>query len=173
MSAPSRPRHFNNAQNTVPPEKGHILHEKAALQLNKMTPSTKIDLNHSKIARMDGLDELAKALFPGNRSHQGIFLAIFVELKWAPDQFLPALEPIADKHNFSHRTLETVRAKMRRLGIIDHVSRFSKRTGYRESWTFSRRFERSLTGLAERFAAYKDASRPEHQPKDRDLHHYL
>ncbi len=122
---------------------------------------------------MDGLDELAKALFPGNRNHQRIFLAIFVELKWAPDQFLPVLESIADKHSFSHRSLETVRAKMRRLGIIDHVSRFNRKHGYREGWVYSKRFERSLATLANHIAQYKDASRPEQQHKDHDIHHYL
>jgi hypothetical protein len=72
--------------------------------------STKIDMSHSRIARIEDLDELAAILFPGNKNHQKIFLAIFVELKWADDQFLPALEPVADKHGLSRRVLETVRA---------------------------------------------------------------
>ena len=58
--------------------------------------STKIDVNHSRIARVQDLDELAGVLFPGNRHHQRIFLAVFVELKWAEGQFLEALEPVAD-----------------------------------------------------------------------------
>jgi len=138
-----------------------------------MTPSTKIDLNHSRIARMEGLDELATIFFPNNRLHQRVFLALFVELKWAEDQFLPAMEPIADKHGISHRTLETVRAKMRRLGLIDHVSRFSRKRGYREGWVFSKRFERSLDRLATLAEGLKDTSKPEQERKDRDIHHYL
>ena len=59
--------------------------------------STKIDLNHNRVARIQDLDELATVLFPGNRNHQRCFLAVWVELKWAPDQFLPTLEPVADK----------------------------------------------------------------------------
>jgi hypothetical protein len=54
-------------------------------------------------------------------------LSVFVELKYADDQFLPNLEWVADKHGISRRVLETVRAKLRRLGILDHVSRFNKR----------------------------------------------
>jgi len=138
-----------------------------------MTPSTKVDLNHSRIVRMEGLDELAKALFPGNKSHQRVFLAIFVELKWAEDQFLPVLESIADKAGVSRRMLETVRAKMRRLGIIDHVSRFNNRHGYREGWVFSRRFEKGLVRLGELMLSTRDCSKPGQERKDRDLHCYL
>ena len=122
---------------------------------------------------MDGLDELAKALFPGNKNHQRIFLAIYVELKWADDQFLPALQPIADKHGISHRTLQTVRAKMRRLGIIDHVSRFNKRHGYREGWVFSTRFRRGLVRLAELSESLRTKRGDSQEQKDRDASHYL
>ena len=138
-----------------------------------MTPSTKIELNHSKIVKLEDLDELAKVLLPGNKSHQVAFLAIFVELKWAPEQFLSTLEHIADKHNISRRTLETVRAKMRRLGIIDHVSRFNQKTGYREGWVFSGRFEKGLEHLSERVQNLKRCNAGMQEQKDRDAYRYL
>ena len=138
-----------------------------------MTPNTKIDLNSNKIARMEGLDDLARVLFPGNRNQQRAFLAIFVELKWAPGQFLSALEPIADKYGISRRTLETVRAKMRRLGLIEHVSRFNKRHGYREGWVFSRRLERTLVNFSEAVARLRQPGEPQQERKDRDVHNYL
>ena len=136
-------------------------------------PSTKIELNYNKIARIQGLDEFAKILFPGNRNHQKIFLAIFIELKYAPEQFLPSLTPLCDKYAFTPRMLETVRSKMRRMGIIDHVSRFNKAYGYREGWVFSNRFSRTLTCLSELcngFRVQKDSLR---ERKDRDLFLYL
>ena len=139
----------------------------------KMTPSTKIDLNHNRIARMEGLDELAKALFPGNKNHQTTFLAVFVELKWSDGQFLSSLESIADKQGISHRTLQTVRAKMRRLGIVDHVSRFNKRHGYREGWVFSTRFQRGLIRLAELSKSLRTKRGDSQEQKDRDAWHYL
>ena len=111
--------------------------------------STKIEANHNKIYRTECLDELATVLFPGNKNHQKIFISIFVELKWAEDQFLSTLEPVADKYGYSRRVLEAVRAKMRRLGLIDHVSRFNKKYGYREGWVFSNRFSRALSNLGE------------------------
>lgn len=122
---------------------------------------------------MEALDELAAILFPGNKNHQRIFPAVFVELKWAEGQFLTTLEPIANKHAFSHRSLETVRAKMRRLGLIDHVSRFNQRHGYREGWTLSGKLSRSLQHLAETAECMTDASKPTQEAKDRDLLRYI
>ena len=136
-------------------------------------PSTKIDMNHNRIARMNGLDEMAKLLFPGNRTHQRAAVAVLVELKWAEGQMLPALEPIADKYDISRRTLETVRAKMRRMGLIDHISRFGKRHGYRECWVLSRRFEKSLVIWAEGICEFRARRGPGQEAKDRDLERYL
>jgi hypothetical protein len=139
----------------------------------KNVPSTKIELNYNKIARMQALDELSKILFPGNRNHQKVFLAIFIELKYASHQFLPYLTPICDKYGFTPRMLETVRSKMRRMGIIDHVSRFNKTYGYREGWIFSNRFSSSLTRLAELIQKFRDRKSNLQENKDRDLFMYL
>lgn len=136
-------------------------------------PTAKIDLNHNTIRRTETLDELAKVLFPGNRNHQRLFLAIFVELKWAEDQFLPVLDPIADEYGFSRRVLETVRAKMRRLGVIDHVSRFNKAYGYREGWVFSRRFAHSLKQLAQLLEKHEQQGGQVQQQRDRDSLRYV
>ena len=136
-------------------------------------PSTKIELNYNKIARIQGLDELAKILCPGNRNHQKIFLAIFIELKYAPEQFLPSLTPLCDKYAFTPRMLETVRSKMRRMGIIDHVSRFNKAYGYREGWVFSNRFSRALTRLVELTQGFRNRKDALQEQKDRDLFIYL
>ena len=135
--------------------------------------STKIELSHNKIARSEDLDELAALLFPGNRNHQRIFVAIFVELKWADGQFLSALEPIADKHGLSRRVLETVRAKMRRMGLIDHVSRFNQRHGYREGWVFSNKFARALDQLVRLRQRLQDKRGPNQRDKDWDTMGYL
>jgi hypothetical protein len=136
-------------------------------------PSTKIELNHNQIARIHDLGEIAKLLFPGNVNHQKIFLAIFIELKYAPSQFLPILNPLCDKYGFTSRMLETVRSKMRRMGIIDHVSRFNRSYGYREGWIFSSRFSRALTRLTELTQSFRDQKDALQERKDRDLFMYL
>ena len=138
----------------------------------KMT-NTKIELNYSKINRVQGLDELAKLLFPGNRNHQKIFMAIFIELKYAPGEFMPFLKPLCEKYSFTPRMLETVRSKMRRMGIIDHVSRFNKTYGYREGWVFSSRFSRALSRLSELTRKFRDRKDELQEKKDRDLFMYV
>ena len=138
-----------------------------------MLASTKIDLNHNRVRRIKDSDELAPILFPGNRNHQKLFVAIFVELKWARGQFLPALEPVAAKYGFSRRVLETVRAKMRRLGLIDHVSRFNQKHGYREGWVFSNKFANALLRLADLTAELRQRGGAVQERKDRDLIRYL
>ena len=147
-----------------------ILIKKAGVNI---MPSTKIELNHNKITRIQGLDELAKLLFPGNKNHQRIFLAIFIELKYAPGNFLPTLNQLCDKYGFTPRMLETVRSKMRRMGIIDHVSHFNKAYGYREGWIFSGRFVRSLKRLSEMIQDLTRRKDALQERKDRDLFYYL
>ena len=89
--------------------------------------NTKIELNHNKISKVRDISDMAKLLFPHNKRHQKVYLAIYIELKYATNQSLPTLAWIAEKYNFSHRFLEIVRAKMRRMGIIDHISKFNKK----------------------------------------------
>ena len=139
----------------------------------KNIPSTKIEFNSNKIARTKDLDEIAKILFPGNTNHQRIFLAIFIELKYAPDEFLPNLLPLCGNYGFTPRMLETVRSKMRRMGMIDHVSRFNKRYGYREGWVFSNRFDRCLKRLSNLIHDLRSRKDPHRERKDRDLFKYF
>lgn len=112
--------------------------------------STKVDLNASRIARLQNAADLAELLFPGNRNQQHCCLVLWIALKWADHHMVPNLTPIAEQHGVSKRTLERVRAKLRRLGLIDHVSRFNARHGYREGWVLSTRFSHSLRVLAEK-----------------------
>ena len=136
-------------------------------------PTTKIDLSHNKIARIQGLDELAGILFPSNKNHQKIFLTIFIELKYAEGEYLPNLRHLCEKYAFTPRTLETVRSKMRRMGLLDHVSRFNKAHGYREGWVFSKRFSRTLNRLASLAQLFRERKDPLQERKDRDLFAYL
>ena len=136
-------------------------------------PRTKIEFNAKKIDRIQGLDELAPLLFPGNRRHQKVFIAIFIEIKYADDGFLPYLKPLCEKYEFSPRMLETVRSKMRRLGLIEHISRLNKKLGYRDGWVFSSRFSCSLTKLSVLLQRLKDRKDTLQEQKDRDLFRYL
>ena len=121
--------------------------------------TTKIDCSFNRIAKLQDLSDLAELLFPNNRNQQHAFMVIWLAIKWSPHRLVPNLQAIAAKHGFSRRTMERVRAKMRRLGLIDHVSRFNKAYGCREGWILSGRFERCLRELAERVAVLKDKAR--------------
>lgn len=112
----------------------------------KMT-SSKIDLSFNRIRRLSDLADLAEVLFPGNRNQQHAFLVIWISLKWADHRIVPNLNEVAKQHEVSKRTLERVRAKMRRMGLVDHVSRFNANRGYREGWILATRFEKSLGQL--------------------------
>jgi hypothetical protein len=136
-------------------------------------PSTKIELSHNAIARIQGLDDLARVLFPGNKNHQKVFLAIFIELKYASRQFASSLSKLCDKYGFSPRMLETVRSKMRRMGIIDHISRFNKAYGYREGWVFSNRFSKSFNRMADLVRDFRERKGNLQERKDWDLFRYL
>ena len=145
---------FNIAPTTGPRGEAHVSARNPTL---KMT-STKIEISFNKIARLSDVSDLAELLFPGNRNQQHAFLAIWISLKWADHNLVPNLGEIAREHHVTKRTMERVRAKMRRMGLIDHVSRFSSRFGYRERWVLSPRFEAGLRQLAGKAAAFKDLS---------------
>lgn len=115
---------------------------------------------------MQDPSDLAEMLFPGNRNQQYAFLAIWITLKWTDNHMVPNLSGMARKHDISKRTLERVRAKMRRMGLIDHVSRFNAKYGYKEGWVLSSRFERSLNLLAVLMKSFKSA---EKGSKDKDM----
>lgn len=121
--------------------------------------STKIELSFNRIARLTDSADLAEMLFPGNRNQQHAFLAVWITLKWADHHMVPNLSGVGREHSITRRTLERVRAKMRRMGLIDHVSRFNASHGYREGWVLSSRFERSLRELANRVTDLKDATK--------------
>lgn len=152
---------FNIRQFTMSRGEGHIHTQKPTL---KMT-STKIELSFNKITRLTDLADLAELLFPGNRNQQHASLVIWISLKWADHHMVPNVAAAAEKHGVSRRTLERVRAKMRRMGMIDYVSRFSAELGYREGWVLSTRFERSLKQLAEKVDSFKDIM-PQTKEKD-------
>lgn len=133
-----------------------------------MTTSTKIEIGYGRINRLAGASDLAELLFPGSRGHQHAFLVIWFTLKWADPQIVPNLTEAARDHGISRRTFERVRSKMRRLGLIERVSRFSPRLAGREGWVPSSRFERGLEQLALKTAGFRDA-RAGSKEKDRLL----
>ena len=58
--------------------------------------------------------------------------------------------------NISHRVLQRTRAKLSRLGLIEHISSFNIRYGGQAGWKLSTRFERALNQLAQKCVKFRD-----------------
>ena len=104
-------------------------------------------------------------LFPGNRIQQYAAACIFFELKWA-NGMVPNLAYLQRKYNTSRRILQRTRAKLSRLGLIEHVSYLNSRYGGQHGWKLSTRFERGLKLLAEKCTGFRRAKT---SSKEKDL----
>ncbi len=131
--------------------------------------TTKIDFAFRRIARLSGISELAEMFFPGNRNQQHAFLVIWIRLKWRTEGIVPNLGQLVMSEGVSRRTLERVRAKMRRMGLLEHITRFDPRFGNREGWILSDNFEKSLTLLSQKVAAFKHAEPGAQEEDERRL----
>ena len=106
-------------------------------------------------------------LFPGNRNQQHAAACIFFELKWA-DAILPSLSYIESRSSVSRRVLQRARAKMARLGLIEHVSYLNSRYGGQHGWKLSTRFEHALGQLANKCRSFR-ATTNSSEKKDKFL----
>ena len=121
--------------------------------------STKIDFHHRRISQLTDFTELIEMLFPGNRNQQHAAACIFFELKWA-DAIVPNLAYLETKYDISRRVLQRTRAKLARLGLIEHISYLNSRYGGQHGWRLSSRFETALRQLADRCRACRDTETP-------------
>ena len=125
-----------------------------------MSESTKINFISNKIHRLSDYTELIEMLFPGNKNQRHAAASIFFELKWA-EAIVPNLCYIENKYDISRRTLQRTRAKLSRLGVIEHISYLNSRYGGQHGWKLSTRFSSSLKKLAE----YTELWAKERDPK--------
>ena len=95
-------------------------------------------------------------LFPGNRNQQHAAACIFFELKWA-DHIVPNLAYIETKYGVTRRILQRARAKLSRLGLIEHFSYLNTRYGGQSGWKLSSRFETAMRQLADKSRSFRDA----------------
>jgi len=121
-----------------------------------MPEPTKINFHHRRISQISDYSELMEMLFPGNHNQQHAAVCIFFELKWA-NSIVANLTYIETKYGVTRRILQRVRAKLSRLGLIEHVSYLNSRYGGQHGWKPSTRFERALKQLAEKCATFRSA----------------
>jgi len=115
---------------------------------------TKIEFHHHRISQISDFTELIEIMFPANRNQQHVAACIFFELKWAK-HMVPNLAHIEKRYDISRRILQRTRAKLSRLGLIEHISYLNNRYGGQHGWRLSSRFERTLNKLALKCADFR------------------
>ena len=133
-----------------------------------MPESTKINFISNRIHRFSDYTELVVMLFPGNKNQQRAAASVLFELKWA-DYLVPNLCYIENKYDISRRILQRTRAKLSRLGVIEHVSYLNSRYGGQSGWKLSTRFGSSLRQLAEYTELWAKQKEPKAQEKEQML----
>jgi hypothetical protein len=124
-----------------------------------MTESTKINFAHGQIRHLDDITDLLAILFPSNRNQQHAAGRILLALKQAGD-IVNSLSFLEQKYSISRRTLQRARAKLARLGLIEHVSWMNSRYGGRHGWKLSGRMTTALRKLADIIDQWRDDTRP-------------
>ena len=123
-----------------------------------MSEPTKIDFHHRRISQISDFTELIEMLFPGNRNQQYAAACIFLELKWA-DAIVTNLAYIEIKYNVSRRIFQRARAKLTRLGLIEHVSYLNSRYGGQHGWRLSSKLEQGLGQLAAKCRLFREKTK--------------
>ena len=118
-----------------------------------MPEYTKINFNYRK--EISDWSDLVEMLFPSNRNQQHAAACILIELKRA-DYLVSNLGYLEKQHDISRRILQRTRAKLTRLGLIEHISSFNMRYGGQAGWKLSSKFEGSLKRLAEKCSKLRD-----------------
>lgn len=118
-----------------------------------MAEHTKISFNHRK--EISDYSDLIEMLFWGNRNQQHAAICILFELKWA-DLLMPNMAKLEAQYSISRRILQRTRAKLSKLGLIEHVSYLNSRYDGQHGWKLSTRFERALNQLAQKCASFRD-----------------
>lgn len=133
-----------------------------------MTEPSKIDFRYRRISRMGDITDLVEVFLPGNRNQQHAADRILLALKAASKPVL-SLSHLEDRYEISRRTLQRTRAKLSRLGLIEHVTWMNTRHGGREGWRLSSRMSTALRTLADKIEQWRDDDHPDRSKKEHAL----
>jgi len=133
-----------------------------------MTEPNKIDFRHRRVSQISDITDLVDMFFPGNRNQQHAAARILLALK-AASAPVPSLSFLENKYNISRRTLQRTRAKLSRLGLIQHISWMNTRYNGQQGWKLSSRMSIALRQLAEKIDQWRKDDQPERILKDGQL----
>ena len=133
-----------------------------------MTEYTKISFQHRRIREIGDVTDIVAMLFPGNRNqqHAAARILLFLRQETLPQR---TLTEVQDRYAISRRTLQRTRAKLARLGLIEHASGLCSRHGGQEGWMLSGRMSTALRHLADRIDQWRSDDRPDKEEKERIL----
>ena len=104
-------------------------------------------------------------LFPSNNNQQHAAARVLLALKAAKDM-VPNLKQLEHQHRISRRTLQRTRAKLARLGLIEHVSWMNTRYGGQQGWKLSGRMSTALRQLADKIDDWRNDQRQTQKEKE-------
>jgi len=133
-----------------------------------MTESTKVEFRYRRVSEIDDITDLVGMLFPCNANQQHAGARILLVLK-ASSGPMACMSHLEREHSISRRTLQRTRAKLARLGLIEHVSFLNARYGGQHGWKLSNRMSTALRQLAGRIDDWRRDTRPKRKEKDERL----
>jgi hypothetical protein len=133
-----------------------------------MNESTKIDFRYRQVSEIDDITDLVAMLFPGNKNQQHAAARILMALR-AATQPVPSLANLERRFSISRRTLQRSRAKLARLGLIEHVTWMNSRNAGQQGWKLSSRMGTALRRLADKVDGWRSDVRPGRREKDGQL----
>ena len=133
-----------------------------------MTEPTKIEFRSRRISQIQDVTDLVAMLFPGNTNQQHAAARILLALKWASGM-VPNLAYLEAKYGISRRVLQRARAKLARLGLIEHVSWMNSRYGGQQGWKLSGRMSTGLRQFADKVDSWRKDERSAQKRKDEQL----
>jgi DNA-binding transcriptional regulator YhcF (GntR family) len=133
-----------------------------------LTEYTKISFQHRRIREISDVTDIVVMLFPGNRNQQYAAAIVLMALRTATEP-LPSMAHLEGLHKISRRTLQRTRAKLARLGLIEHVSGLSTRYSGAHGWRLSGRMGTALRALADAIDTWRYETRRERMAKEEVL----
>ena len=90
------------------------------------------------------------------------------ERKWAKS-IVPNIAYMRSIYDISRRALQRTRAKLARLGLIEHISYLNSRYGGQDGWKLSSRFSTALQLLATKLEQWRQGTEPSLNEKEEML----
>jgi hypothetical protein len=111
-----------------------------------MISPTKIDFRHRRVRELSDVTDLLAVIFPGNPNLQHAAGRILLALRDA-DAPISSMAFLEREYRISRRSLQRARAKLARVGLIEHLSPLNRSHPGDHGWQLSTRMTGALRAL--------------------------